>query len=225
MSYIVEKKVGDTVYLYEATSYWDSQKKQSRQTRTYLGKKDPISGKVIPPHRSTLPRRAKDYGNVYLLRQIATRIGLTALLQRVFGEDAAMILALACFEICDAAPLYLFPQWIDSTYMERVKALSSAELTTLTQRLGGMEGEREEFFRQWIAQCSPVQTIVFDITSLSSYSNLLNEVEWATIVIMTTYRKSILAWSMLSTNSSPCIIRSIPAVFVMSPPYPIWFNT
>ena len=133
---------------------------------------------MIPPHRSTLPRRAKDYGNVYLLRQLAARIGLTALLQRVFSEDAARLLALAFFEICEAAPLYLFPHWIDSTYMDTVKALSSAELTTLTQRLGCMEGEREEFFRQWIAQCSPVQTIVFDITSLSSYSNLLNEVEW-----------------------------------------------
>ena len=85
---------------------------------------------MIPPHRSTLPRRAKDYGQVYLLRQLAARIGLTALLQRVFGEEAATILALAFFEICDAAPLYLFPYWIDATSIEAVKALSSAELTT-----------------------------------------------------------------------------------------------
>ena len=178
MSFLVEKKVGDTVYLYEATSSWDPQKKQSRQTRIYLGKKDPISGEVIPPRHSHLPRWAKDYGNIYLLQQIAARIGITALLQRVFPEDASMLLALAFFEMSEAAPLSLFPYWVDTTYLEAIKALSSAELTTLTQRLGRMEGEREEFFRQWIAQCSPVQTIVFDITSLSSYSNLLNEVEW-----------------------------------------------
>ena len=178
MSYVVEKKVGETVYLYEATSYWDPQKKQSRQTRTYLGKKDPINGEVIPPRRSRLPRRAKDYGNIYLLQQIAARVGVTSLLQRVFPKEASMLLALGLFEICEAAPLYLFPYWVDTTYLDDVKALSSAELTTLTQQLGRMEGEREAFFRQWIAHCSPVQTIVFDSTSLSSYSNLLNEVEW-----------------------------------------------
>jgi transposase len=62
--------------------------------------------------------------------------------------------------------------------MGEVKALSSAELTTLTQRLGRMEHERDAFFRGWIARCGPVSAVVFDITSLSSYSNLLNDVEW-----------------------------------------------
>lgn len=178
MSYRVEKKVGDTIYLYEATSSWDPEKKQSRQTRTYLGRKDPKTGEVIPPRHSGRPRRAKDYGNVYVLQRIAERLGLTGVLEEVFREDASVLLALACFEIAESAPLYLFPSWMDTTFLEPVKALAPAELTTLTQRLGQMDAEREAFFHEWLQHCGPVQTIVFDITSISSYSTLINEVEW-----------------------------------------------
>jgi transposase len=178
MAFIVEKKVGETVYLYEATSSWDPNHKQSRQTRLYLGKKDPNTGTIIPPRHSRLPRRAKDYGNVYLLRQLADRIGVTSLLQSIFYEDAFTLLALMCFEITEAAPLYLFSSWVETSCVEPVKALSAAELTTFTQRLGQMDAEREAFFYQWIQRCRPVQTVVFDITSLSSYSKLIAEVEW-----------------------------------------------
>lgn len=178
MSFLVEKKIGDTVYLYEATSKWDPERKQSRQTRMYLGKKEPGTGRVIPPRHSRLPRRAKDYGNIYLLRHIADRTGITSLLQTVFFAEAPTLLALALFEISEAAPLYLFPVWVETSSVEPVKAVSSAELTTLTQRLGQQDTAREEFFRQWVKHCGPVKTIVFDITSLSSYSTLFDEVEW-----------------------------------------------
>lgn len=178
MAYRIEKHVGGTVYVYEATSSWDAEKKQPRQTRTYLGKLDPQTGKVIPPRHSRTPRHAKDYGNWYVLQQIATQLGLPALLQQIFSEDAPLLLALALFEISEAAPLYVFPHWVETTHISDIEALSAVELTRFTQRLGRMDAEREEFFRRWIAQCSPVQTMVFDITSLSSYSTLLSEVEW-----------------------------------------------
>jgi transposase len=178
MSYRVEQCIGKTVYVYDVTSYWDPQKHQSRQRRAYLGKKDPTTGELIPPRHSHSPRCAKDYGNFYLLRQMAHRSGLTAVLRQVFSQEAETLLALACFEVAEAAPLYLFPHWAEATALDHAKPLSSPDLTNLTQCLGRMESEREEFFRGWITQCGPVPAVVFDITSLSSYSNLLNEVEW-----------------------------------------------
>ena len=41
MSFIVKQKVGNYVYVMEATSYWDKEKKQSRQKHKVLGKLDP----------------------------------------------------------------------------------------------------------------------------------------------------------------------------------------
>jgi transposase len=177
MSYIIEKKSGKSVYLYEVTSYWDPEKKQSRQTRRYLGKKDPSTGEVHRP-RNHMPRQAKDYGNIYLLQEIARQMGVSSILQTVFGEDAAPLLTLALFDISEAAPFYLFPGWAACTYIEPVPALSSGQISEFTHRLGQMDREREEFFQLWTARCRPVPTIVFDITSLSSYSALLSEVEW-----------------------------------------------
>lgn len=38
----------DTTYVYESTSYWDAEKKQSRSKRKLLGKLDPVTGEIIP---------------------------------------------------------------------------------------------------------------------------------------------------------------------------------
>lgn len=38
----------DTTYVYESTSYWDAEKKQSRSRRKLLGKLDPVTGEIVP---------------------------------------------------------------------------------------------------------------------------------------------------------------------------------
>ena len=178
MSYVIEQKVGNHIYFYEVTSYWDPQKKQPRQKRKYLGKKDPATGHLCPPQTGRTPRLAKDYGHVYLLQAVAEQIGLPLILNTVFPAESCTLLALAFFEICEAEPLYLFPYWVESTAVPDVVPLSSRDLTTFTQNLGRMERERLEFSRRWVKQAGQVQAVAFDITSLSSYSELLEYVEW-----------------------------------------------
>jgi len=86
--------------------------------------------------------------------------------------------ALAFCEMSEAAPLSLFPKWVATSSVEPVHEVSSAALTPLTQRLGQWDSAREEFFRQWVSLCGPVKTIVCDMTSLSSYATLFDDVEW-----------------------------------------------
>lgn len=38
----------DTTYVYDSTSYWDREKKQSRSNRKCIGKIDPATGEIIP---------------------------------------------------------------------------------------------------------------------------------------------------------------------------------
>ena len=45
MSYIVEQKIKNRIYLYEVNSYWDKNKKQSRQKRKYIGPKERLNSK------------------------------------------------------------------------------------------------------------------------------------------------------------------------------------
>ena len=169
MSYTIEQKIGNHTYLYEVESYWDPEKKQPRQRRKYLGKKDPESGHLVRPRTRGAPRLCKDYGQVYLLETIAEQLGLTAILKRISPKDYHTLLALAFFEISEAAPLYLFASWRECTALKETPVLGSKELTAFTQRLGGMEQERQAFASAWIHQCGEVEAIVFDITSLSCY--------------------------------------------------------
>jgi hypothetical protein len=176
MPYIIEQPVGKSVDRYAGTSFGDPAKKQPRQPRPYLSKQDPTTGQLIRT-RSTRPRLSKAYGNVDLLRTIAARIGLSQLLEQIFPEDDPTLLALACFDSSEATPLYGFPYGVESTVVNGVEPLSSQALTKLTSKLGRLESERLAFCRPWVKQGGPVQAVVFDITSLSSYATLFESVE------------------------------------------------
>jgi transposase len=150
MPYTIEQKIGNHTYLYEVESYWDPEKKQPRQRRKYLGKKDPESGQLVRPRTRVAPRLCKDYGHVYLLQTTAERVGLTAILKRIFPKDYQTLLALAFFEISEAAPLYLFASWREFTDLKETPVLRSKELTAFTQRLGCMEQERLSCYAEFI---------------------------------------------------------------------------
>ena len=57
----VDKKTG-RVRLYESTSYYDPEKKQSRPKRKYLGVEDPETGELIPSSKQ--PGRKKGSKNL-----------------------------------------------------------------------------------------------------------------------------------------------------------------
>jgi hypothetical protein len=178
MSFTIEQKIGHHTYLYEVESYWDPEKKQPKQRRKYLGKKDPESGQVIRPRTQARLRLCKGYGHVYLLQTIADQLGLTAILKHLFPKDYPTLLALAFFEISEAAPLYLFASWKESTDLKEIPVLRSKDLSAFTQRVGCMEPERLDFASAWTRRCGEVEAIVFDITSLSSYAQDIDYVEW-----------------------------------------------
>jgi hypothetical protein len=106
MAYILEKKIGSSIYLYEVTSYWDPDKKQSRQRRRYLGKRDREISQVN--QNENRPILSKDYGHIYLLQKLAEQYGLTQILQETFVKDFSVLLALAIFEISIAPPFIYF---------------------------------------------------------------------------------------------------------------------
>lgn len=178
MSYTIEQRIGNHTYLYEVESDWDSEKKQPRQRRKYLGRKDPDRGKPVRARGHLMPRLCKDYGHVYLLQMLMERLGLTSILKPTFPEDYRLLLALAFFEISEAAPLYLFPYWQDSTSLEALPLRRSKELTRFTERGGRMERERLATAQAWTQPCGEVKAIVFDITSVSCYAEGLDSVAW-----------------------------------------------
>lgn len=179
MAYIIEQKIGKHIYLYEVQSYWDAEKKQPRQKRKYIGKKDPETGNVITPHKSNLPRLSKDFGNVYLLNEIAKQIGLRKVLDEVFADRAQDIINLAYYSICEGKALYLYKDWSELAFISGESGhMTSQRISKFLKELGMQEALRERFFQKWLHRQKDIKAIVFDITSFSSYSKNLELLEW-----------------------------------------------
>ena len=178
MAFTVEQTIKGTTYVYRAIGYWDKQKNQARQKRICLGKEDPKTGKLIPSKSQTPPRACRDFGVYYLLETIAQRIGLTPILQEVFPELWQRILTCAFFEVSEKRPLYLCESWTESTETETHEILSSQRISELLKEIGGQEHKRLDFFKSWAKHRAEQEYIAFDITSISSYSQLIEAVEY-----------------------------------------------
>lgn len=177
MTYKIDQKIGKNVYVYEVESYWDKQKKQARQKRKYIGKKDTKTGEISTPRKGFTPRMARDYGHIYLLLNLANRIGLYQVLKESFGQLWQEMLYLCLYQVLEAKPLYLFKPWSEATYLKYPLVLSSKDISRIVFQIGKRDDLIEKFYRLWIKRHKDTHTIIFDITSLSSYSKLISNLE------------------------------------------------
>jgi transposase len=175
MSYIVEQKIKGNIYLYEVTSYWDKKKKQSRQKRKYLGRKKHNKKKKVLNNAEIIHKK---YGNVFLLQEIVKKLGLDSILESVFPEHFQDILSLSFFSVCNNSALYTYSSWLEEHQLPKSKKLYSSDISTLCELIGYKEKSVYDFFDEWTAKCNIQKGVYFDITSISSYANDIDFIEW-----------------------------------------------
>ena len=176
MAYIVEQKIKGKIYLYNVESYWDKDKKQSRQKRTYIGPKNPVK-KAISKHELK-EITIKKYGSVFLLKYMSEKIGLKNVLSEIFPENFDEILNLCYYQISDENPEYLFEYWFEQNYLPGSKKMSSSKISELYTNIGNSKVDIKLFLKNWIEYLNPIKTIYYDITSISSYSENNDFIEW-----------------------------------------------
>jgi len=135
MSYVVEQKIGNGIYLYEVEAYWDSKKGQSRQKRRYLGVKDPKTGLPKTPRKGVMPKAALNFGELWLLRKLADRIGLRQILEKAFEDETSKILDLACYDALETKGFHLL---FGRQYLVGVQD----QIIQQDQRAGANHGDR-----------------------------------------------------------------------------------
>ena len=199
MSYEVIQKVGKYQYLYLATGY-RNQDGKPRQKRVSIGKVDPSTGRKIykpeyvaqiqenapeavpPPGENVFSvedvRRSsvRSYGLFYLMRGIAEQIGLTNAMRAAFPDHWMHIFMLACYMIASGDPLMYCEDWIHGTESYPVGAMTSQQISRLLLRI--RPEQRDAFFREWHNASGKDEYLALDITSHSSYSELIGDVEW-----------------------------------------------
>lgn len=178
MSYLYDQKIKDKVYVYKVTGYWDKEKQQARQKRVCLGRRDLKTQKIIPSKYQQPPRACRDYGNYYVLKTIAERLGLAAILKQIFPGIWSEILTCAFYEVSERKPLYLCEQWTESTQTIDNSILTSQRISDLLQMLGKADNDRMDFFQAWATHRSEHEYLAFDITSISSYSKMIEFIEY-----------------------------------------------
>lgn len=192
MSYKGEQAVGNKIYVYEATAIWNPDKKRSEQKRIYIGKKDSKTGEFIPnekyyelhPDEQPLCYTKADkeltflglvdYGNIHIMNNSAKDTGLTQVLQECFPECWQEILVCAMHTCCEDEALYLCKPWAETSAVP--VAPSSQQISWLLKTLD--ENRRMEFYQKWAKLRSEREYIAMDITSISSWSELIEYVEY-----------------------------------------------
>lgn len=178
MSFLVEQKIGKHIYVYETQSYWDKDKKQSRQKRRYIGKKDIVSGETTTPRKTKRAEQVQDYGHVYLAKHIAKQIGLDECIKEVFADNAEEISHLMYHQVLEASPLYMQKSWAEGVYVPKTACIPSQKISSLLASIGESENKPFDFFKAWIKKQKDLDGAWLDITSVSTYSNNLDFAEW-----------------------------------------------
>jgi transposase len=176
MSYVIKRRVKDTIYLYKVTSYWDKEKKQPRQKSVYIGKQDVKTQKIIEVQHQY---NVKEYGNIYFLKEIDKRLCVSKLLAKHFDSVAKEVIYLAYYKLCEYRPLYLCKSWLETIDQEEEMDLSSQSISNLLKILSERKEWIFSFLKEWIDKIQPKNKyIFFDISSLSTYSRAIDFSEW-----------------------------------------------
>ncbi len=188
-----DKRSGIT-YAYESVSYWDKEKQQSRSKRTLIGRVDDKTGEIIPTDgrgrknkepavqakRGPVPAEIvarSFYGATHLLDAIGEKLGITQDLKLCFPEKYKQILSTAYYLVLeDHSPLYRFEKWGSLHKHPYGKNLTSQRSSDLFASI--TEEDKQQFFKLQGKRRSEKEYWAYDITSISSYSETLRQVQY-----------------------------------------------
>lgn len=177
-----DKRTG-IVYVYEAESKWDPEKKQSRYgKRKLVGHVDPATGEVVPnrptkPSAATPSAKREFCGACELLSAAAEESGVASALRHACPKDATRVLSLAQYMVCEGtAPLSRFARYAAVHATPYNKPISSQRSSELLASLG--DGVRDAFCSHLAGQHGEGDRLFYDTTSISSYSEALSQVRW-----------------------------------------------
>jgi transposase len=212
MTYIVKQKIHGRTYAYEAENFWDPLKKQARQKRRYLGVWDESTGQIIPKAAERDIKTTKSFGPSYLLDAASDEIQLRSKLSEAFGEDGDSILAVAMSKLLYQTSLKNLHHVLDDSFLPEMYSLkesfSSQWLSDFLERLSTKDVAMTSFYNSLIS--GEDETLIFDITSLSSASRNIDWLEYG-------YNRDGLDLPQVNLGMVLSLHRHIPLYFKLFP--------
>ncbi|MCL2058370.1 MAG: transposase [Oscillospiraceae bacterium] len=117
----------------------------------------------------------KDFGVVYLLRELSEKIGLGGILRSELPNVWEEVFTLACYLIAADKPLMYCSEWAESNSGLGTGNMSSQRISDLLAAFGC--AERSGFYGSWHKMIREREYVALDITSVSSYSGSIGACE------------------------------------------------
>jgi hypothetical protein len=197
VSFVINKKIGGSTYIYEVTAYRNSEG-EPRNKRVLIGKRNAdgqacykaeyiermmeagtpleIKEQTFFSEQEIRDSVIKEYGAYYFLESIASSIGLRKTLETAFPKHWKELLVLAIYLVCTEDPFMYCCHWLESTETIPVGSLSSQRISELLASL--TPESRTAFFTEWTSYRKEKEYLALDITSVSSWSKLIDDVAY-----------------------------------------------
>lgn len=173
------KTIKGREYAYEITPYYDPKSKNTKQKSKYLGVYE--NGEVVRK-RSKIPKCVFDYGVLVPFLDIIRRMRLDEILGSMLStKHTKTILALALNRVVNPVSACNIQIWYESTYLTKLHgklSLSSQSLSSFMETIGESSIPRDFSKKLIDNNVSNGQPLLYDITSLSSSSKLMDVLEY-----------------------------------------------
>jgi len=179
------KKNGVT-YVYDVVSVWHKDLGQARNKQVCVGKIDPITGKFVPSKRldarqaavrdPAVTASAQVIGPTVVLDEFSKRTGLEKLLKSCFPDTHRQILAMAHYLAIEGGALSHCESWSKSHEHTLAASLASQRISEILSSIG--IDDKQTFLAKWVNTVLEDDYICYDITSVSSYSELNEFIKW-----------------------------------------------
>lgn len=186
MAYNVVQRIGNNHYLYSVEGQWDSEKKNSKQKRTYIGPCDK-DGNLKPSRRKKasepshdtvdvtkerIPFRSYCFGTYDMLYRTASSARIVDALRSAFDRDIAdTILTMAIMMVADPCSLRVMDDALESTFLRRIigteVSVTSQRLSEALAVIGRSEDSRCRYAESMLAGS---ESVIFDTTVLMTES-------------------------------------------------------
>jgi len=173
-------------YVYKYTKYYRNAEGKPRNKAVSIGKVDVGSGQMIPNNKyyefyKVSPQMQGssvwDFGFAYLVRKCAEDMGLFKCLNGAFGDKAMDILVVAAYIMCKGNAMDGIDDWLERTYFEGfTKSHNSQSVSRLFDSI--TENSMHDFFKSWAKVALSGGNVCYDVTSISSYSQTMVDVEY-----------------------------------------------
>jgi len=176
-----KNKTNGTIYVYENVSTWNRNTKRCDTKRKCIGKLDQESGKVIRSNRrddckDDVYADVRCIGNSLILDKVSEELALTRTLKEAFPDEWDQILTCAYYFISEGKALSHVETWSGRHKHPYGGILASQRVSELLKSL--TQARQLEFFRRWVKIRAEHEYAALDITSVSSYSELNEYVQY-----------------------------------------------